>query len=55
MLDVHKVKIDDGIFFGGQDLVDWLCARLRQELAFGSAVRKELEGERLASSREFDR
>jgi len=50
-----KVKIDDGTFFGGQDLVEWLCARLKQELAFGAAVRKELEDERQASGREFDR
>lgn len=55
MRTIHKVKIYDGTFFGGQDLVDWLCGRLKQELAFGAAVRKELEEERLASSREFDR
>ncbi|CAM9929889.1 unnamed protein product, partial [Ectocarpus fasciculatus] len=55
VIDVFKVKIDDGTFFGGQDLVEWLCSRLRQELAFSAEVRKELEGERLASSREFDR
>ncbi|CAM9834205.1 unnamed protein product, partial [Ectocarpus sp. 12 AP-2014] len=54
-IDVFKVKIDDGTFFGGQDLVEWLCARLKQELGFSAEVRKELEGERLASSREFDR
>lgn len=50
-----KVKIDDGTFFGGEDLVEWLCSRLRQEVAFGATVRKELEEERLASGREFDR
>ncbi|CAN0379660.1 unnamed protein product, partial [Ectocarpus sp. 12 AP-2014] len=55
VIDVFKVKIDDGTFFGGQDLVEWLCSRLKQELAFSAEVRKELEGERLASSREFDR
>eukprot|EP00903_Cladosiphon_okamuranus_P013239 g12344.t1 len=53
--DVFKVKIYDGTFFGGQDLVEWLCARLKQELTFGAAVRKELEQERLSSSQEFDR
>lgn len=50
-----KVKIDDGTFFGGEDLVEWLCSRLRQEVAFGAAVCKELEEERLASGIEFDR
>ncbi|CBJ28604.1 hypothetical protein Esi_0110_0017 [Ectocarpus siliculosus] len=55
VIDVFKVKIDDGTFFGGQDLVEWLCSRLKQELAFSAEVRKELQGERLASSREFDR
>ncbi|CAN0401028.1 unnamed protein product, partial [Pylaiella littoralis] len=49
-----KVKIDDGTFFGGEDLVEWLCSRLRQEVAFGAAVCKELEEERLASGIEFD-
>lgn len=51
----RKVKIDDGTFFGGQDLVEWLCSRLKQELAFSAEIRKELEAGRLASSREFDR
>ncbi|CAM9148138.1 unnamed protein product, partial [Ectocarpus sp. 8 AP-2014] len=55
VIDVFKVKIDDDTFFGGQDLVEWLCSRLKQELAFSAEVRKELQGERLASSREFDR
>lgn len=54
-LGVAKVKIDDGTFFGGEDLVEWLCSRLRQEVAFGAAVRKELEEERLAYGGEFDR
>ncbi|CAM9334209.1 unnamed protein product [Ascophyllum nodosum] len=53
--DVLKVKIDDGKFFGGQDLVDWLCVRLREEAFFGAAVRNELEQERANSNKAFDR
>lgn len=49
------MKIDDGKYFGGQDLVEWLCSRLREEVTFCAAVRTELEEERLASSKEFDR
>lgn len=50
-----QVKIDDGKFFGGKDLRLWLCDRLKEELAFGAAVRKELEDERLAVRDQLNR